>query len=212
MDNLDTLVAGFKRFHQRYYQTDQTLFARLKSGQQPGVLIIGCSDSRIDPALLTESAPGDLLVVRNVANLVPSYAPDVDCHSLGAAVEYAVNSLGVAHIVVLGHSQCGGIQALINGLDNNAPESSVGKWVSHAGAVRDAVLKDNPDKTPEEQARICEQASVVASLENLATYPWVKHGLSNATLQIHGWYFDLQVGELLGWSSDTDNFDPLVGR
>ena len=109
MQDIAKLIAGFRHFQGNYFHGDNELFSQLKNGQQPKTLVISCSDSRVDPSLLTGAEPGDLFVIRNVANLVPPYEPDARYHGVSAALEYAVCQLQVEHIIVLGHSQCGGI-------------------------------------------------------------------------------------------------------
>ena len=171
MKDIAEFIVGFKRFQERYFSEDRDLFERLGRGQRPQAMIVACADSRVDPALLTGAVPGDVFVVRNVANLVPPYERGGSFASVPAALEFAVLSLGVEHIIVLGHAQCGGIHALMSGASTRG--EFIGKWVGIAQRARERVLAELPAKPPALQARACEQASILVSLENLMTYPWI---------------------------------------
>ncbi|MEZ4485430.1 MAG: carbonic anhydrase [Syntrophotaleaceae bacterium] len=211
MEDIAKLIAGFRRFQKNYFRGDTELFDELKQGQQPGTLVIACSDSRVDPAIIMDCAPGELFVVRNVANLVPPYAPDAGYHGVSAALEYAVCSLKVSHIIVLGHSQCGGIEGLMKGADK-VPGEFIGPWVGIADPARAEVLQRLADKPVEVRQRACEQAALLLSLDNLLTFPWVRERAEQGDLLLHGWYFDLVRGELLSYAADSGSFQPLVLR
>lgn len=208
---LDRLIAGFKIFRARYFERRPEFFARLAGGQTPQVLIIGCSDSRADPAILLEAEPGELFIIRNVANLVPPYQPDGQYHGTSSALEFAVRDLNIPHIVVLGHSGCGGIQALL--------ESDKGKlkgrefiagWVSIAGRARAVCTAGAACATPEAAQRAVEQAAIRVSLENLMTFPWIRERVALKTLSLHGWWFDLDGGVLWGVDSSESEFKVLT--
>lgn len=209
MKDIREFIAGFERFQNGAVGPDSELFEELKQGQSPRALLIGCSDSRVDPAILTDCAPGDLFVVRNVANLVPPCETDAGYHGVSAALEYAVCHLKVGHIIVLGHSQCGGIKALMEGVCSCDEHSFIGRWVKLGGRAKERVLQMLPDKSPQIQNRACEQASILLSLENLVTFPWLRQRVEEGTLVLHGWYFDLQEGTLSGYSHDTGSFEIL---
>ncbi len=197
---IDRLQAGFKGFRAQYYDQRPELFEALKAGQHPAVLMIACSDSRIDPAVLTRSEPGELFVVRNVANIVPPYQPDENYHGTSAAMEFAVRDLGVKHIVLLGHSQCGGIRGLVSGLANKpSPREFIGPWVSIVEAACD---HGHSDGGSTEDLKDVEQGAIRVSLNNLQTYPWVKEKIDAGTLDTHGWWFDLDAGKL--WQVKAD--------
>ncbi len=206
MRDVEDFLAGFRRFQVRFFGGDRELYAELRHGQRPHALVIACCDSRVDPAHLLDARPGDLFVVRNVANLVPPYESDGATHGVSAALEFAVCSLGVAHICVLGHGQCGGVRALIEG----AQGEFLPRWVAIAREARDEVLARLPGKPLELQARACEQASLLLSLRNLLTFPWVAERVEAGTLALHGWYFDLERGRLLGYDAATGRFIPLA--
>jgi carbonic anhydrase len=211
MKDLADFIAGFERFQSQYFGDEQHLFSQLRESQNPGSLVIACCDSRVDPAILTGAAPGDLFVVRNVANLVPPYKHEAEAPGIRAAIEFAVKSLRVQHIIVLGHSGCGGIKALMDGegITQNKFEF-IGAWVKIAARAREEVLRELPQKSPELQARACEQAAILLSLENLLSFPWVRELVDNKTLALHGWYFDIAAGELSAYSAETATFTPLV--
>jgi carbonic anhydrase len=172
-------------------------------------MIIGCSDSRVDPAILTNCAPGDIFTVRNVANLVPPCEHDGTLHGVSAALEFAVCHLGVEHIIVLGHSQCGGINALMTGSCDCSHDSFISRWMSIATPAREKVLAELPGKDMNLQQRAAEQASILLSLENLHTFPWIDQRVEQGVLSLHGWYFDLGSGDLLEYKSASGTFEKL---
>jgi len=218
---LDQLLAGIKGFQERFYEQDPEHMQQLtEQGQKPKVLLIACSDSRVDPAILTAAAPGDLFVVRNVANLVPPYKLEGSYDGARAAIEYAVRDLGVNHIVVLGHAHCGGIKALLATLSGQRLERDfIGSWVSMAldacfkyilnPGGKSQPLTDDMEVNEVDIGTLCqhqhlaERAAIRGSLANLATYPWIKERMADGTLSLHGWWFDLETGDL--WSTDADN-------
>jgi len=204
--DVEDFLAGFRRFQARFFGGDRELYEELRHGQRPHALVIACCDSRVDPAHLLDARPGDLFVVRNVANLVPPYESDGATHGVSAALEFAVRTLGVSHICVLGHGQCGGVRALIEG----AQGEFLPRWVAIAREARDEVLARLPGKPLDLQARACEQASLLLSLRNLLTFPWVAERVEAGTLALHGWYFDLERGGLLGYDAATGRFIPLA--
>lgn len=209
MKNIDNLISGFQRFQDKYFHPDNSLYEQLKKGQKPNVLLIGCSDSRVDPAILTDCWPGDLFVVRNVANLVPPHEEKAAPCSVISAVEYAVKVLGVENIIVKGHSNCGGIDTLLHGSDDSFGEF-IGPWIRMAHDTCERVYNQAPERPVEERRRACEMAVVRLSLESLRSYPWIAEKVGAGTLHLHGWYFDLAAGELLGLNPDTDAFEVLV--
>ena len=210
MKDIEGFISGFKRFQNNWLGSDKTLFNELRKGQSPKAMLIGCSDSRVDPAILTDCLPGELFMVRNVANLVPPCRPDDGHHGVSAALEYAVCHLNVEHIIVMGHSQCGGIKGLMEGICECSQQSFIGSWVGIAQAAREKVLKELPHKTAEVQNHACEKAAILLSLENLLSFPWVRERVEKETLALHGWYFDLQTGTLSGVSQETGNFTQLA--
>ncbi|KAB2933698.1 MAG: carbonic anhydrase [Candidatus Contendobacter sp.] len=211
MTNINELLQGFQRFRVKHFEPNRELFNRLAmQGQTPRTLLIGCSDSRVDPAILTDSAPGDLFVIRNVANLVPPYETGGRYHGTSAAVEFAVCNLKVHNIIVLGHSRCGGISALLSGYgENNEGEGYIAPWVQIAAPARDEVLQRWPDASREFKQRACERAGVRISLTNLMTFPFIRQRVEESSLHLYGWYYDLENGELMQYDPDKDRFYDL---
>jgi len=191
--SLDRLIAGFNSFRSLHYlKRGGEIRTMAKTGQKPEVCLIACSDARVDPAILFNTDPGEVFIIRNVAALVPPYAPDGQHHGTSAAVEYAVRDLKVKHIVVLGHSGCGGIEALT---DKSASLISqrefIGAWVSLAEeAQRDAGFPDGGGAVE------VERSSVLLSVRNLAGFPWIAERVEEGTLSLHGWRFNLLEGKL----------------
>ena len=195
---MDNLIEGYRTFRRAYYEENHQLFRTLaKEGQSPKVLLIGCSDSRVDPSVIFSAKPGDMFVIRNVANLVPPFNPDHGLHGISSAVEFAVRRLKVEHIIVLGHSGCGGIQAL---LDDQQPDDLdfFSEWMSMARVARDrALLRSLSSNANEEtKQRLCEQEVVAASMTNLMSFPWIRKSVEAGQVNIHGLWFDVQEGEL----------------
>ena len=213
MKDIVKFIAGFERFQAKYFREDRSLYAHLGERQQPRTLVISCCDSRVDPVMLTGADPGELFVIRNVANLVPSYDHEADGPGIRAAIEFAVKSLNVEHIIILGHSNCGGIQALMSGegiIEHHY--EFIGAWLSIAKRARERVLLELPQKPRTLQTKACEQAAILISLENLLSFPWIRDRIDSSVLALHGWYFDIETGELLAYSAETATFDPLVSR
>lgn len=205
------LLAGIKRFRQRFYEHNKALMQGLvQDGQHPPALVIACSDSRVDPALLSGADPGELFVLRNVANLVPPYDPSHPMGGAGAAIEYAVRDLKVPNIIVLGHAHCGGIKAMLGAAGGQWPERDfIGNWVSLAlDASRLQLSEKDAQGKPvqaslerlRENPALVERASVAGSLRNLLTYPWVRARVDAGDLALHGWWFDLDTGDL--WATE----------
>lgn len=199
MTGLSKLLSGFQAFRETYFADAPGLFRSLnREGQKPRVLVIACSDSRVDPAILFNAAPGELFVVRNVANLVPPYQPDGQYHGTSAAIEFAVRDLEVSEILVLGHSSCGGIGALRD-LARGHPENRefIGPWVAIAADACAAHA----------DAAEVEQAAIRQSVDNLRSFPWLAAREAAGLLTLHGWWFDLEAGAL--WRLAEAGFVPV---
>ena len=211
MTAIQELIKGFQRFRVKSFEPNREMFNRLAmQGQTPHTLLIGCSDSRADPAILTDSAPGDLFVIRNVANLVPPYETKGLYHGTSAALEFAVCNLDVHNIVVLGHSHCGGIKALVGGYgEHDEGEGFIAPWVQIAAPARDEVLHRWPDASLEFKQRAGERAGVRVSLNNLMTFPFIRQRVEEGRLFLYGWYYDLENGELMQYDPEKDRFYDL---
>ncbi|WP_413288953.1 carbonic anhydrase [Bdellovibrio sp. HCB337] len=203
------LIDGFRKFRRRYFILDKDLYLNLSTkGQSPKTLLIACSDSRVDPAILLSSEPGDLFVIRNVANLVPPYEEGGGHHGTSAAIEFAVNNLKVEDIVVLGHAQCGGVAALAAG---QAAEggSFISKWVNIAADARIAALKKESPDNFKQFCHECELEAIKVSIKNLKTFPFIQKRLDEGSLTVSGWYFDLEVGKMWEYSEKGDSYIEL---
>lgn len=212
---LDRLLKGFADFRLGYYQEHLDLFEKLATeGQSPKILIIGCSDARVDPGILTQTRPGDIFTVRNIAAMVPPAVipPDQTQHGTSAALEYAVRGLEVEHVVVLGHALCGGIAALVDGATGPyASYDYVSTWTAVARNVRDVAVYDLAGRPREEIVRAVEQASVVNSVANLMGFPWVSERVAAGKLMLHAWWFNLTEGQLYAFNPEAAIFDPVKG-
>lgn len=209
MPELERLIEGFRRFRQRYFVEQPEIYDKLvKHGQSPQALVIACSDSRVDPALITDANPGDMFVVRNVANVVPPCVDDGKTHGTSAAIEFSVKHLQVPHVVVMGHSQCGGIRALMEGQHSHKTHGFIDPWMDVMVPARERVMTTNSEAALDEQCRLCEREAVGVSLDNLMTFPFVRQRIDEGKLKIHGWYFDFEAGELFERQADN-SYRPL---
>ena len=219
--DISHLLDGIRRFRTRFYEENNTLMRGLvELGQSPPAMLISCSDSRVDPTLLSDAAPGQLFVLRNVANLVPPCDRRRHYDGAGAAIEYAVRDLKVDHIIVLGHAHCGGIKAMLGAAGGQLLQSDfIGNWVSMALDARRLQLSEKdaqgqPLLAPLERLKdnpaLVERASVAGSLKNLMTYPWVRERVEAGTLVLHGWWFDLDTGDLWATEPGSTQLMPVL--
>ena len=184
---VDKLVQGYCSYRDGSYEKSRPLIEDLvKRGQRPEVAVIACSDSRVDPAILFQADPGDLFVVRNVANLVPPMEEEGTYHGTSAALEFAVLGLGVKHLVVLGHAHCGGIKLMMDAKPGTSSFKYVSPWVSMLAAAHRRVLATMGQADEKERTRACEQNAVLVSLENLTTFSWVRERVESGELELHG--------------------------
>lgn len=210
-DALDRLLAGFARFRHQHFEADQDLYDSLLGGQRPEVMVIACSDSRTDPAIICGARPGELFVVRNVAALVPPHERDGRPHGTAAAIEFGVAALGVRHVVVLGHSFCAGVRCLLEHRHGARRFDYVADWVEVAREVREEMAGLVTEHEPALIARRAEQAAVLTSLRNLAAYPFVATRLAAGALALHGWYFHFGWGVLQATAGPDGPFRQVDG-
>jgi carbonic anhydrase len=190
------LLEGYRTFTSQRLPTEQSRYRDLSErGQAPEVMVIGCCDSRVSPEVIFDAGPGELFVMRNIANLVPVYQPDANAHGVSAALEYAVQVLRVKHIVVLGHAKCGGIRAFIDDSTPLSPGDFIGKWMSMFIKPGEKVEQREHESMQDFTTRI-EKAAVFRSLENLRTFPFVRTAIERGELQLHGAYFGVAEGSL----------------
>lgn len=218
MDAYSELVEGYKIFRHEYLDNKFEAYrAWAAKHQSPKTLIIGCSDSRVNPAILTHAGLGEIFVVNNVANIVPPYEKGLPHHkSLGAAIQYAVDHIRVEHIIVMGHSGCGGIAALMAQKPMTgavcAEHDYVTDWVSILEPAKVAVTKTGVRLDAEEALRLAELEGTLVSIQNLAGYPWVRREVEKGKLTLHAWYFHIESGELLSYHPDDGRFRRLCAE
>jgi carbonic anhydrase len=202
---MDRLIEGYRVFRESYYVRHREMFDQLAQGQSPKALVISCCDSRVDPGLIFNAEPGEIFSLRNVANLVPPYAPDESHHSTSSAIEYAVRWLKVPHIIVMGHANCGGVRALLGFHEGDF----IGPWMRIAEPARDKAIALAGDEPREVLQRLCEHETLKISLANLRTFPWIREAIRNGSLTVHCWYYDLEKGELQELDEATGEFRTL---
>ena len=190
------LVEGYRQFADGRLRHEQDRYRELaEAGQSPEVMVIGCCDSRVSPEVIFDVGPGELFVMRNIANLVPVYEPDGGAHGVSAALEFAVNVLRVKHIVVLGHAQCGGIRAFVDKAAPLSPGDFIGKWMAMFIKPGEKVEQRDRESMQDFVTRI-EKAAVFRSLENLMTFPFVRSAVERGEMVLHGAYFGVAEGSL----------------
>ncbi len=204
-----TLIDGFRTFRATAFHDHKERYRELSiTGQSPRAAVIACCDSRVDPQMIFAAVPGDLFVIRNVANLVPPYAPNADYHGTSAALEFAVRQLKVPQIIVMGHTQCGGVRSLVERAADGG--DFIGSWMSIAASVRDSVLAGNAAST-EQACAAAERETIRQSLTNLKTFPWILERIQAGTLTLHGCLFDVGAADLLVHDADSGTFRSVVG-
>lgn len=187
------LLSGYQRFREGHWPAAKAQYEALAAeGQKPHTLVVACSDSRADPALIFDTAPGELFVIRNVANLVPPYEPDGQLHGVSAALEFGVKVLNVRRIMIMGHAHCGGVDAMVHGAPDNCGDF-VAPWVAQGAPVVRRIAKEC---APEEVEQLTEEAVVRLSLENLRTFPWIAEREAAGTLALSGVHFGIADGVL----------------
>jgi carbonic anhydrase len=195
---VEKLIDGYLKFRRTTFARERGRYERLaEKGQNPKILIVACSDSRVSPSIIFNTPPGAIFVARNIANIVPPHDPDGRPRSIGAAVEYAVKVLNVTDIIVKGHARCGGVAALMNGGEGLPATDYLKPWVEVAAPAR-MLFPPNFDKlNPTEKRRVAERAVIQNSIMNLSGFPWVQERLETGALKVHGWHFDMHDGRLM---------------
>jgi len=210
---MQRLIDGVHRFHSDEFGRYEELFQRLsREGQNPHTLFITCSDSRVLAELITQSRPGDLFVVKNVGNIVP-HSADQDSSSTSAAIEFAVEALGVSDVVVCGHSQCGAMEALMNGSPMPGRLGHLERWLELAAPVR-RMVEAKYAHVADSRARVTAAAeeNVLFALENLHSHACVQHRLAEGKLRLHGWFFKIATAELFAYDPRTGQFSLRIGE
>lgn len=199
------LIRGLHEFQTTVFHSHRELFESLAQGQSPEALFITCSDSRINPNLLTQTRPGDLFIIRNAGNIIP---PSSTAGGEAATVEYAVSVLGVNDIIVCGHTGCGALQAMLSP-DKEAHLPYVSSWLVHVEATRRIMLQGYGQLPPDEQINVAAQENVLVQLAHLRTHPAVAAGLVAGTLQLHGWVYKIETGEVFAFDNHERQFKPI---
>jgi carbonic anhydrase len=208
MNDLNALIKGFNAFRREYRRDADGKYQDLSNyGPHSRILMIACCDSRVDPAIITNSSAGELMVVRNIGNLVPPYGEDSPFQETHASLEFAACYLELEHIIVMGHSRCGGIRSLLTRMiDDIPPSRPLDRWMAVAEPAAQQVLQEMPGATLDEQSCSCSRKALASSLENLRGYPWVRQRIERSGLQLHGWYFNLANGELESYDESRNEF------
>ncbi len=204
---MDSLLSGIHQFHTQVFEGEQEFYSKLVAGQSPSTLFIGCSDSRVDPTIITQSGLGELFVLRNAGNIVP-------CHGASnggepATIEYAVSALGVKDIVICGHSGCGALQAMLNP-EKMAKLPQVRDWLGHAEATRRIMEENYAEHTGEALLNIAIREHVLMQIENLQTHPSVAVKLQRGELTLHAWVYLMESGDILAYSTEDGRFASLT--
>ncbi len=211
MTGIETLLDGFRKFREMYYEKSPDLYRDLLShGQNPRFAVVACSDSRVDPAIVLQTEPGDIFAIRNVAALVPPYEEDGRHHGTSAALEFAVDGLGVEHIIVIGHAHCGGVEAMVRKQEIGAVAGSfIEAWTDLLREARERALAVDPELEGDALLGASERQAVRLSLDNLTGFPFVREAVAAGDLRLHGWYLDIFDGALEIWNPDAEMFERL---
>lgn len=197
--SLQKFIKGYRLFREKYTQGEASVMQQLaEHGQFPQAMIVSCCDSRVDPALILQSHPGDLFVVRNIANIVPPYHPDGQHHGTSAALEFGICYLNVKHLIILGHSQCAGIQRLL--ANDNQKNDFIDHWVA---SIPTNLIKET-------DANLFAQEAILHSYQNCLTFPWIKQRVQQHKLLIHSWFFDIKNGEISAYSDVDQCYRSLI--
>ncbi|MCD8339600.1 MAG: carbonic anhydrase [Burkholderiales bacterium] len=209
MKNFHLLIKGFQNFKKEFYAEDRNFYEDLKHGQKPLCLVISCCDSRVDPAILLDCNPGELFVVRNVAALIPAEGQVSGPNSVLAAVEYGINHLHIKHIIVMGHSNCGGIAGLMNphAICN---ESFIFTWLTIANSALDRINELTEDDDARTRSRHIEEGAILLSINNLLSYDWIREKVDRKELELHALYIDIEEGNLYAYDPVSEDFELLT--
>jgi carbonic anhydrase len=210
MADFNALIAGYRRFREQGWSRQRERWSQLAEGQSPKVMIIACSDSRVDPAQIFDASPGEMFVVRNVANLVPPFQPDRSYHGVSAALEFAVTQLQVEEVIVMGHGYCGGCAAALTGQFDAAAHGEghfIAHWINMLAPARDRIRAEHPE-LDRSAFRAMEHEGVRISLANLRTFPWVAEREQAGTLKLHGAFFAISDGVLHLLNEASGEFAP----
>jgi len=209
MSGIDALLSGFRKYREIYFEKSPDLYRdQLSKGQKPRIAVVACSDSRVDPAIVLQTEPGDIFAVRNVAALVPPYEEDGRHHGTSAALEFAVTELNVDHIIVMGHAHCGGVAAMVRKQQGGEVGGEfIEVWTDLLREAHRRALALDPGLEGDDLIDASERQSVRLSLDNLAEFPFVRDALAAGNLKLHGWYLDIFEGALEVWNPESESFE-----
>ena len=211
MAHVDQLIEGYRHFRETDWARERERWSELAEGQSPKVMVLACSDSRVEPAIIFDARPGEMFVVRNVANLVPPFEGGGGRHGVSAALEFAVTQLGVPEVMVMGHERCGGIQAALTGCFHDAPAGEGGfvhRWMEQIDGPAAEIAERHG--TGPEAARILEEVAIRQSLANLRTFPFVTEREKDSRLAVLGCHFSISEGQLYLLDEAEDTFRPVA--
>lgn len=213
MPNIGKLISGFRVFKATTFERQKDIISHLiRQEEKPSTMIISCADIRIAPADIFATNPGELYIVSNVGGLVPKYDAH-GTHGIISAIEYAVKNLEVQNIVILGHAKCDSIKMMMSekfSAEKNGLSESMKTWLSIAAEAREAVKKQMSNKSEEEQQISCEHESIIVSLRNLVGYPYILERIKDKKLNILGWYFNIEAGNIMAYNADTGFFEEIL--
>jgi carbonic anhydrase len=204
---MNRLFKGYMKFREEDFQSHRELFQELGRSQQPHTLFIGCSDSRVVPNLITQTHPGELFIIRNVANIVPPYRITEEYVATTSAVEYAVQELKVDSIVVCGHSNCGGCAAMNMSEEQLVHMPHVRKWLAVSKEVKGRVDRLMQGDSAEEREWLTEQVNILVQMRNLLTYPYIRSRYEEGKLNIYGWYYIIETSEIYNFNDEKEVFE-----
>ncbi len=211
MSGIEALLDGFRKFRENYYEKAPDLYRELLNrDQNPRVAVIACSDSRVDPAIVLQTEPGDIFAIRNVAALVPPYEEDGGYHGTSAALEFAVKGLGVDHIVIIGHTHCGGVAAMVRKQEGGkAGGKFIAAWTNLLRQAHTRALAVDPPLTGDALLRATERQTVRLSLRNLTTFPFIREAVAAGNLRLHGWHLNIFEGALEAWNPGAETWEKM---
>ena len=209
MSGTETLLDGFRKFRETYFEKAPGLYRDLLDrGQNPRFAVVACSDSRVDPAIVLQTEPGEIFAVRNVAALVPPYEDDGRHHGTSAALEFAVTGLRVGHVIVIGHAQCSGVATMVRKQESGEVGGKfIAAWTDLLREARDRALAADPGLDGDALLAASERLSVRLSLENLTTFPFIREAVAAGNLRLHGWYLNIFEGALEIWNADSETYE-----
>ncbi|MEY3297281.1 MAG: Carbonic anhydrase [Cyanobacteriota bacterium] len=203
---MEKLLRGLREFQENYIPARQELIQELAKGQHPRVLFIGCSDSRVDPTIITQSEMGDLFIIRNAGNIVPPY--EATNGGEGATIEYAIEALNIRQIIICGHTQCGAMKGLLQLGELETKMPLVYDWLRHTEATRKLVFDHYGDRDKNEKLNLLVAQNVLTQMDNLRTYPSIHSRMHKGELSIHGWIYHIENGQILAYDEEANDFLP----